>query len=340
MKKVLSFGFFTALLFAFMPFLPAQETAEEEPPQGWSTGAGVGLDFSQLFQLNPRQGAGQNRLGFGGALNVFANYNQNRLAWENLGSWQFGVQRLGAGVVAPGADTKIPFQKAIDELRMNSKVGYKTSENSKFFYAVNFGFLSQVTPTYSGTDTYPGNFLSDISNQDADPLSQLFSPATITLSAGIDFKPNEKWSIFYSPVGGKFIIVADDAIAVQGVHGNPVTTDADGNVIDFENVDSQFGSLLRINHNNKYLNERIAFTSALLLYSNYLNNPQNIDIDWTNELAFEIIKGLQAALTLNLFYDDDVLVQITDYDAPNGVSGLGKRVSLTQQLLIKYNVVF
>ena len=36
----------------------------------------------------------------------------------------------------------------------------------------------------------------------------------------------------------------------------------------------------------------------------------------------------------------DMLVQVTDFDQPNGVSGLGKRVSLTQQILLKYAVVF
>jgi hypothetical protein len=71
-----------------------------------------------------------------------------------------------------------------------------------------------------------------------------------------------------------------------------------------------------------------------------LRNPQNIDVDWTNEFAIEIFKGLQLAVTVNVFYDDDVRVQITDYDAVGGVSGLGKRVSLTQQLLIKYNLIF
>jgi hypothetical protein len=35
-----------------------------------------------------------------------------------------------------------------------------------------------------------------------------------------------------------------------------------------------------------------------------------------------------------------VLVQITDWDAVGGVSGLGKRVSITQQMLIKYNLTF
>lgn len=313
---------------------PAAAAPAEEPPL-WTKGAGIGLDLAQLLQINPRQGAGQNRLGLGGAINFFANHRKGRVAWDNLASWQFSVQRLGSGIISQGSDTKIPFQKAIDELRLNSKIGYKITENSKFFYAADFSFLSQATPTYLGTEEFPGNFLSDISGMNATPLSKLFSPATITLSVGIDYKPTDKLSFFYSPIGAKFIIVANDSIAATGVHGNPRESN-----IDFENVSSQLGSLLRANFTTKTLEDRLTYTSALTLFSNYLLKPENVDLDWTNELAFNIFKGFQASLTVNVFYDDDVMVQITDNDAPNGVSGLGKRVSITQQLLLKYALVF
>ena len=158
------------------------------------------------------------------------------------------------------------------------------------------------------------------------------------VSVGTDLTPNTKLSVFYSPVGAKFVIVSNDDIARQGVHGNPVTKNANGAVIDFENVDAQIGSLLKANYANKFLTDKLTLTSQLLLYSNYLRNPQNIDVDWNNQFAFTIAKGLQLAITMNVFYDDDVRVQITDYDAPGGVAGTGKRVSFTQQMLIKYGI--
>ena len=232
------------------------------------------------------------------------------------------MQRLGAGPLPSGDN--IPFQKAIDELRLGTKLGFRTSDESKVYYAADFGFLSQLTPTYRGTTEYPGNFLSNIGEDDALPLAKLFSPAIITLSLGIDYKPNDELSIYYSPFGGKFIIVGDNRIAATGVHGNPVTKDSDGNVVSFENVFSQFGSLLKVAYTDKYAGDKITFTSNLALYSNYLKNPQNIDVDWTNEFGYTIIKGLQIAMTLNIFYDDDVLVQITDNDAVGGTSGLEK----------------
>jgi len=335
--------FFTLVLSLLVINFGFAQDEESEVTEGWTAGAGLGADFSQLLQINPRQGAGQNRIGFGGAVNAFGKYRKGRLAWDNLATWQFGIQRLGSGVIAQGAEeSRIPFQKAIDDLRLNSKIGYQTSPESKFFYAADLFFLSQFTPTYQGSDEYPGNFLSDVSGQ-GNLLSQFFNPATMNLSVGIDYKPNDNFSIYYSPLGSKFIFVPDDFIASLGVHGNPVEGDPDpetGRYDVFENTFSALGQSLRANYSNKFLDERGAFTSSILLFSNYLENPQNIDVDWNNELAFTIFKGLQLSATVNVFYDDDVRVQITDWDEPNGISGLGKRVSITQQLLLKYNVTF
>ena len=321
--------------FCFSATAWSQEEVVADTAKAWEVGAGIGADLSQLFQLNPRQGAGQNKIGFGGAVNIFANYSRRRVSWENTGLLQFGVQKLGSGkvILGSGEVIDVPFQKAIDDIRLNSKFGFKTSENSKFFYAANFNFLSQLAPTYQGPTAYPGNFLSPVTEARSNPVSKFFSPAFTTLSVGIDYKPTPQLSIYYSPVGAKFVIVADDAIAALNVHGNP----------EGQNVDAQFGSLMRVAYNDKYANDKIIFTSALNLYSNYLNNPENIDVDWNNELAYSITTGLKLSLLVNVFYDDDIRVQITDLDDPGGVrvdeNGnivTGKRVSVTQQLLLTY----
>ena len=338
MKKI----FYILMPLLFISFLSmndlmAQDAEKKEEEKLWKKGAGLGLDFAQLLQINPKQGAGQNRLGFGGAFNFFANYKKDRIAWDNLGAWQFGVQRLGSGLITQGADDKIPFQKAIDELRFNSKVGYAVKKGGKLFVAADLSFLSQLTPTYNGTDTYPGNFLSDISGTNANPLSKLFAPATITLSVGLDYKATDKISIYFSPIAAKWIVVGDDDIAALNVHGNPVG----------ENTFSALGALARVNYTNKFLEDRLVYTSSIAFFSNYKLEPQNIDVDWVNEFGFQIFKGLSAAITFNVLYDHDVKVQVTDSNAvggirrnPDGTPNLGRRASITEQFLLKYSVTF
>ena len=159
--------------------LSTAQDAAEQPPKEWETGAGIGLDFSQLFQLNPKQGAGQNRLGFGSAVNLFAKYRKDRLAWDNTASWQFGIQRLGSGVLDQNGETqKIPFQKSIDELRLNSKVGYQSSETSKWFYATDFSFLRRCRPTKAPirTPTPSNNTQIRMYSQDGNSVIESLRP--------------------------------------------------------------------------------------------------------------------------------------------------------------------
>lgn len=346
MKKTVNYLF--ALLFALI-MLPAtswaqEEAAADEVKEGWSNGAGLGLDFAQLLQLNPKVGAGQNSIGFGGAVNYFANYKKGRIAWDNALLWQFGVQRLGTGVIAQGASTsKIPFQKQIDELRFDTKYGYRTSETSKFYYTADGTFKSQLTKTYQGDETLPGNYLSDLPSTTLN--SKFFAPATILLSAGVDYKHDEHLSVYFSPVAAKWIIVNDDEIAALNVHGNPVG----------ENTFSAFGALAKVAYNNKFLNDKIVYGSTLSLFSNYKLDPQNIDVDWANQIDFNIYKGLSATVLFNVFYDHDVKVQVTDYeeiggvrlypeDHPNpalaGTPWLGRRAYITQQFLLSYKTTF
>lgn len=343
---MLRYPILALLCLLLLPGLQAQDQPKkqkEEIPDGWRSGAGIGLDFTQLLQINPKQGAGQNRLGFGGAFNGFANYKMGRKVWDNTLLWQFGLQRLGSGVIAQGSDDRIPFQKTVDEFRFTSKYGYQIKPEGELYYSVNATFLSQLTPTYQFPDRFAGNFVTDFLDTGRSPLSKFLSPATVTLSIGLDYKPTPALSLFFSPVAAKFIIVANDSIASRGIQGNQVSGEPNDRGIypEFENVDAQIGALAQIQFKQPFLtDDRAVFTTNLGLYTNYLRNPQNVDVDWQNSLAFSLTENLQITTFLNLFYDDDILVQITDNDAPNGIAGLGKRVSITQQILITYARTF
>ncbi len=331
-----------ALMFSFGVF--AQDEAPA-PKMGWERGAGFGLDLAQLLIYNPKVGAGENKIGVGGAITYFANYKKDRLAWDNLISLSLGVQRLGQGlstISGQNGGVTVPWQKSVDELRFNSKAGYATSEGSKWFYASDLSFLSQLLPTYSG------NLLSDaLGNDNTSPISKLFSPATITYGLGMDYKHSDNLSFYLSPVTLKAIIVSDDVIANMeamdengglgsSFHGNPWRANGD-----FDNNYIGVGALARAIYLTKLWNDRIVWKSNLSLFTDYKNNPfTEIDVDWNNEFAVEIVKGLSLTMMVNLFYDDDVPVQITDFDAVGGVAGMGKRASITEQMLLKYTRTF
>lgn len=349
---------FCLILYATLAFSQSDARIDElkkeinaKDTSGWISGAGLGFDFGQLLQINPAVGAGENRIALGGVGSFFANYKEGRLAWDNAVDLLLGVQKLGGGISILNPNEKVPFQKSIDEFRLGSKLGYKVADDSKFYYSLLFTFLSQITPTYSDTslvDPITGNYLRDLSGKNQGPIAKFLSPGRLTLSPGIDYKPNDKLSLFLSPASLKMIIVADDNIAAipargadglpfggVGIHGNEWIGPND-----YKNVLTQLGATFNAQYVDKLFEDRMTFKSGLTLFSNYLKEPQNIDVDWTTETNFNIWKGISVALNTRLFYDHDIPVQITDYKAPGGVNGLGRKVSFTEQLFLKYNYIF
>jgi hypothetical protein len=321
------------------------QKVEETEKEGWTGGVGIGLDFFQLLQINPKVGAGEDRIQFGGLSTGFANYKNKRLSWENSGTFLFGVQRLGTGTTTIAGNTiSKPYQKTIDELRVVSSLNYQTAEDSKWSYSADLIASSQLLPTYRG------NFLKDVTGSDEGPIAKFLSPVQLTFAPGVSYTPTKHLSFMYSPASSKAIIVANEEIAaipgdeeaMIGLHG----TEWRG-PDDFDQVLYQFGSSLRAQYKNKYFNDKLITRSELIVFSNYLNEPKNVDLDWRNEFAYEIVSGLRLTVVLNLFYDHDVLLQKTDRDQADGIERdqegnpvLGRGLNVVQTFALQYNYIF
>jgi hypothetical protein len=59
---------------------------------------------------------------------------------------------------------------------------------------------------------------------------------------------------------------------------------------------------------------RVSIENRLNLYSNYLDNPQNVDIDYQMHLVMKINKYLSANVALQTIYDDNSIqaVQLSE----------------------------
>lgn len=79
MKWVVKICLCASFYFLFMSLTNAQNKGEGKKSKKdsiWDIGMGLGVDGAQLLQLNPRVGSGQNRVGFGGAINFSAKYKK------------------------------------------------------------------------------------------------------------------------------------------------------------------------------------------------------------------------------------------------------------------------
>ena len=125
------------------------------------------------------------------------------------------------------------------------------------------------------------------------------------ISLGFDYKPTESFSVFFSPVTARLIVVSDDSLSAKGSYG----------VKPGRNSKTEFGAFATAAYIREF-NKIVAFKSRLDLFSNYRHQPKNIDIFWTNLLSLKMTKALSVSWNVDLIYDDDVRIFGKNANAP------------------------
>jgi len=129
------------------------------------------------------------------------------------------------------------------------------------------------------------------------------SPAYILTAAGLDYKPGPAFSAFIAPVTAKYTIVNDQVLADSGAFG----------VDPGKKFRGEFGGYLRVQF-QKDIFKNVNFGTKAEFFSNYLNNPQNIDVNWETLLTLKANEFLSATVSTQLIYDDDINIAKDDDD--------------------------
>ena len=159
----------------------AEENAEAVP-NDWKWSGVVGLNASATGMVNWSAGGANNVSGvaFG---KVRLLYDKNNLSWETNLDVEYGLTYL---------DQKYDkLQKSSDHLIFNTKFGW--AFQPKWYLTASAAFQTQFAlgKTYTGDDT-PNPIVSNI-----------LAPSYTDLSVGIDWKPNDIFSVYLSPVAGR-----------------------------------------------------------------------------------------------------------------------------------------
>lgn len=241
----------------------------------WKKGGSASLNFSQTSFSN-WSGGGEPMLAFNSALTLFANYKKNKLVWENYTFMAYGLMKKN--------DYKAT--KNDDQINVSSRLGYKMTKN--WYYSASFLGKTQFAPgyKYSATDTTR--------------TSDFFAPAYLYLSLGLDYKPNDNFSMLVSPLMGKATLVRSDDPIVKSSAGLTPELIADGKRSRYE-----FGGGIVFNLKGSAFTKRVTYITQLELFSNYLAKPQNVDVAWDFQLRLALTKFISAGLRLNMIYDDD-----------------------------------
>ena len=288
MKKVflLVIAFVTVATFVYSQ--TTEDTVKVEPK--WKLDGVTGINFSQT-SLKNWAGGGENSLAGNAYLNGTLLYKSGKWAWENNLALDYGLARTASTGV----------RKSTDKIDFASKLGYQAKE--KLFYTGLFDFKTQFAEGYN----YAVTPIKRISN--------FMAPGYGTLSLGLDYKPNNNFSLYYSPLAAKFTWVLDDEFSKAGMFGVEAEKRFKG----------ELGSYLKTVYKLQIM-ENVDLISKADFFTAYNNSFGNIDVDWDVLLSMKINKYLSSTFNATLRYDDDV-----DYIDENGVSR-GPRVQFRQIL--------
>jgi hypothetical protein len=285
MKRIISLLAIMSIALTAM----AQDPAPSDSLNGWKSGGIVTLNFSQVAMNNWSAG-GQNSVSGVAFFKGFANYTQGKANWDNTLNLGYGLQKIG----------KDEWFKNDDRLEFATKYGHKTKSN--WYYSALLDFKTQFSRGYDADNT-------------SNLISNFFAPAYMNIGLGMDYKPNDKFTAFLSPVTGKLTFVTDTALSNKGSFG----LDA-GN-----QFRAEFGAYVKLAYKQELM-KNVTYVTKLDLFSNYFNNPQNVDVNWDNLVIFKINEYFNASVMFNLIYDDDILFDIDD----NGDGNIDKHIPQLQ----------
>jgi hypothetical protein len=261
----------------------AQDSLAVEKP--WQLKAMYSLNGTQTSFVNWNAG-GRNNVSILAGVIANAYYKKKNISWTNdlsiaLGGLQYIDKESDEGL-----------QKTDDRIDLSSNLGYKLKEH--YYFSFIGGLKTQMLDGFS----FPN---------DSVRVSTFMAPGYINLALGIDYIKNDNFSIFTSPLAGKLTIVNDELLSNAGAFGvQGAVYDGLGNVItEGKKLRGEFGAYVKVKY-DQTLAKNIDLKSKLELFSNYLNNPQNIDVNAEALFNFKVNSWFSASLQWTLIYDDDI----------------------------------
>lgn len=288
----MKFTVLIALLSVSISFYAQIDTASRdtsEPKKSWALKSIFGVNGTQTSFVNWAAG-GRNNVSALGFIEATANYQKNALKWQNEFKFALGGLRY-----IDSTGKKDGLQKTDDKIDLSSTFGYEFKKT--WFYTVTAGFKTQSLNGFS----FPN---------DSVRISTFMAPAYVNLSIGIEFAPKEYFNMYFSPLAGKMTIVNDEVLANAGAFGvEKAIYDTNGLLMTAgKRIRNEFGAYFRVKF-QKEIMKNIEMKTRVELFSNYLNNPENIDVNAENIFAFKVNKWFSASLQWNLQYDDDISIR-------------------------------
>ncbi len=273
---------------------PASLKPLKEIPDFWDLSFDGSFSINQNYITYWAQGGESS---FAGLIDIAgsAKYvnNETKSNWVSSGRMRFG------SVSSKEKGLRINT----DIIEINSQ--YNKIMINKLDFSSTFYFKTQLAKGYN----YPN---------DSVPVSEFLNPGTFTIGIGAEYKPVENTLINLSPLSYKNTFVSDTTNIDQTVHG------VDAN----KKAKQEIGGQLLIK-NKLTLFDEVKVANSLRLFSNYADNPQNLDVDWEMSIERRITWIFSVRLNIHLIYDDDIRFPV---ELPDGGEKKAPRTQFNQFL--------
>tara|TARA_Y100000739_G_scaffold43127_1_gene32794 strand:- start:577 stop:1476 length:900 start_codon:yes stop_codon:yes gene_type:complete len=210
------------------------------------------------------------------------NYDKDGWNWDSKLITAYGLNSIGGSKF---------LKKTDDKLEINSLLGKKFTNNliGNWSYSSFINFKTQWTKGYRFRKNSQGE-------EERTELTRFFSPAYLQVGVGLYWKKNKDFWINMAPFTGRLIIV-----------NRYFTNNLEDNKRYFgvkKGKNSRFELGASIRSFFKFeLVENVFVTNRISLYSDYLDNPANIDLDYTINTIMKVNKYLTTNLIIQFIYD-------------------------------------
>lgn len=255
----------------------------QDDSKGWKNNGGASLNINQSI-YDKWNGTNNNSIELSIGLNKKLKYQTSKMIWDNYFIADFGLNKLSGQEI----------RKTQDRLELNSLIGMTLPNHWSASYFLNM--QTQLTNSY---------------DYDKDPekenrINGFLAPLYIATGPGIMWQKNDKLNFNIAPLTCKMTYIngniyrydkgtssfkSNKEISILGVPAG-------------DDIIYQLGFYSSALYEFK-LAKNIKVENRLSLYSNYLDNPTNIDVDYTMRMHLGINDLLSTQIIFQARYDDD-----------------------------------
>ena len=217
------------------------------------------------------------------------NFENNGWNWDTKVITAYGLNSIGGSKY---------LKKTDDRFEINSLLGKKFTNNliGNWSYSSFINFKTQWTKGYRYRKNSNGE-------EERSELTRFFSPAYLQIGIGLYWRKSKDLWVNFAPVTGRLIIVnkfftenLQDGKQYFGVNKG-------------SNSRFELGASLRSYFKFEFI-ENVEISNRLSLYSDYLENSGNIDLDYTINTSMKINKYLTTNFIIQFIYDDNSIKRL------------------------------